>query len=101
LAPCLLYNLGDIATRANQPAANKQVTFSKKLTKEGEDKLTVMSSLYIDTRGTKGIKGVFSKVALEKNKNRNLGLLRETKPTLMFHTSYKKVFFFVSFQTAF
>jgi hypothetical protein len=47
LAPCLLYNLGDIATRADQPEANKQklVTSVKKLTKEGEDKLTIMSSL--------------------------------------------------------
>ncbi len=48
LASCLLYNLGDIATRADQPEANKQVTAAKKLTKDGEDKLTVMSSLYID-----------------------------------------------------
>jgi hypothetical protein len=50
LAPCLLYNLGDIATRAAQPKASKQkqVTSVKKLTEEGEDKLTVMSSLFVD-----------------------------------------------------
>ncbi len=50
LAPCLLYNLGDIATRADQPAASKQkqVTDAKKLTKGCEDKLTVMSSLFVD-----------------------------------------------------
>jgi hypothetical protein len=85
LAPCLLYNLGDIATRAAQPKANKQVTVAKKVTKDGKDKLTVMSSLYIEANSTKGT--VFAKVALKQNQKPKFGFVLRDKTNVTGQTS--------------